>query len=1158
MSDVLGQKKSLKTQATLWVKWVREDTSSTDAPCVHVDKAFNSYMEILHAHDDISDVFDRMCNKIIEQIENPALPASGFTIDKILHMHVDFHELKLTRGSSYLPLPKNFSGKRSVINPHNEDDDKCFRWAIIAALNHDKIDNHPERISILKKHDKYNWDGLTFPMALNKIDLFERRNPDIAVHVLTKDEGEGIYMCRKSKHLDRKETVVLFLLCEGDKRHYIAVKNLSGVLSKANSKHKNKEYYCLNCLYGFQSEQKRDEHFEYCKNNDAAKIQLPKEGSTLTFTDGKFQLKAPFIMYADFEAFTKELPEDERKCGSSTEKVGKHVPTGFCCYSKYAHGEVPDPLNLYCGEDCVPRFVDHVVSEAKRLYNMFPQKAMDPLTDEERDGFNRARVCHICMEEFDDKDDIKVRDHCHFTGKFRGAAHQKCNLRYKVPNYIPVVFHNLSGYDAHLFIKELARKYGEDGMGVIAENKEKYISFSTDVKVGEYIDKNGETKDRKIQLRFIDSFRFMSSGLSSLADNLSDDQCKNLRKFFNGDEFNIMRRKGVYPYEYVNSFDRFNETELPSKDDFYSKLNMNGIIDADYAHAQKVWKDMKVENMGVYHDIYLKTDVLLLSDVFETFRETCLRNYDLDPAHFYTAPGLAWRACLKKTKVSLDLLSDMEMVMFIESGIRGGLCQAVHRYAKANNKYMGDEYNTSDGNCMDLFEQQEMAKTVPFVKRKLIELRYWLMKHVPRVIKVKTSKAYRAVKDKIIGLYEKVCWGPSVPKEEKQYTTKANTSESKEMNSYLQYLDANNLYGWAMIQKMPTGGFEWVDDVVSDFTPELISQLAVENGEKGYILEVDVSYPRELHDSHNDLPFMPERKIINGVEKLTPCLSDKKKYITHIRALDQALKHGLVLEKVHRVLRFDQSAWLKSYIDFNTDLRTKSTNDFEKDFFKLMNNSVFGKTMENQRRQKDIRLATKKEQYEKLVMKPNFKGSTWFSETLMGIEMSKIKIKMNKPIYLGLAILDLSKIVMYEFHYDYMRPKYGVDVKLCYMDTDSFVYHIKTDDFYKDIADDVALRFDTSGYDKKDGRPLPLGLNKKIIGLMKDELGGKGAVKKFDYPKYVWSPTGGWWCQPRNWKRNTAIAFIASALISIPIIKWGRENEIRYSHRLPKKEDVSS
>ena len=301
--------------------------------------------------------------------------------------------------------------------------------------------------------------------------------------------------------------------------------------------------------------------------------------------------------------------------------------------------------------------------------------------------------------------------------------------------------------------------------------------------------------------------------------------------------------------------------------------------------------------------------------------------------------------------------------------------------------------------------------------------------------------------------------------------------------NYLQYLDTNNLYGWAMSQPLPTGGFKW-----TKVKPEEISKLAkLEN--KGYLLEVDVKYPKELHDFHNDLPFMCKKLNINGVEKLVPNLFDKKKYVIHIGALDQALKHGLVLEKIHRAIEFDQSGWMKGYIDFNTQLRTKATNDFEKDFYKLMNNSVFGKTMESVRKHRNIKLVMSKEAYLKTVMKPNFKSEVLFGENLMGCEMGKVKVVMNKPVYLGQAILDLSKIIMYEFHYDYMVPKYGKKLDLCYMDTDSLIYNIETGDFYKDIADDVPARFDTSGY--LSNRPLPIGLNNKVIGLMKDELGGE-------------------------------------------------------------------
>ena len=418
------------------------------------------------------------------------------------------------------------------------------------------------------------------------------------------------------------------------------------------------------------------------------------------------------------------------------------------------------------------------------------------------------------------------------------------------------MFHNLSGYDAHLFIRELGAHTSD--MEIIAKNKEDYISFSIKVPVDSYIDKNGEEKDKLIEVRFIDSFKFMSSSLDSLTKNL----VRGGKKLFGFEDYSelqydLLTRKGVYPYEYINSWDRFNETQLPPIDAFYSNLNMSLISEEDYQHAQRVWKEFGIRDLGDYHDLYLRTDVVLLANVFEAFRDTCLRHYTLDPAHFYTSPGLAWHACLKCTGIRLELLTDPDLLLMFERGIRGGITQAVRKYTSANNKYMGDRFNPNED------------------------------------------------------------------------------------TTYPQYLDANNLYGWAMSQPLPTGGFKWVD-----VNPNKISELATRT-DKGYILKVDVSYSRELHNPHNDLPFMCERMEIKGVEKLVPNLRDKKNYVIHIQALNQVLQHGLRLDKVHRGIEFDQSPWLKTYIDFNTQLRTAAANDFEKDFFKLMNNSVFGKTMEN-------------------------------------------------------------------------------------------------------------------------------------------------------------------------------------------------------------------
>ena len=456
-----------------------------------------------------------------------------------------------------------------------------------------------------------------------------------------------------------------------------------------------------------------------------------------------------------------------------------------------------------------------------------------------------------------------------------------------------------------------------------------------------------------------------------------------------------MLRKGVYPYEYVDNWERFNETSFPSKKDFHSNLNMEDIDDIDYRHGNNVFKGFKLENLGDYHDLYVQIDTLLLADVFENFRDMCIKEYELDPTHFLSLPGLAWQAYLKKTNIELELLTDYDMLLMVEEGIRGGICHSIHQYAKANNKYMKN-YN--------------------------------------------------------------------------------NNEESP----YIQYLDANNLYGWAMSKKLSVNGFKWTDN--DEINEEFIKDYN-ENDNKGYILEVDVKYPKRLHELHSDLPFLSERMKIDKCNKLV------YNYVTHINSLKQALNHGLKLKKIHIVIEFNQKEWLKPYIDMNSELRKAAKNDFEKDLFKLMNNSVFGQTMENIRKHRDIKLVTTDKKRSKLVSEPNYYTINLTSEDLSIIEMKETKVKMNELIYLGLSILEISKILMYEFWYDYMKPKYGNNVKLCYMDTDSFIMNIKTNDFYEDIANDVENRFDTSNYEVN--RPLLMAKNNKVIGLMKDELGGK-------------------------------------------------------------------
>ena len=499
-------------------------------------------------------------------------------------------------------------------------------------------------------------------------------------------------------------------------------------------------------------------------------------------------------------------------------------------------------------------------------------------------------------------------------------------------------------------------------------------------------------------MTFIDSFSFMSQSLDHLSSNLSDDAFFHTRGAFpNDEEFRLIKRKGVYPYDYMDSFERFSEKSLPRIEDFYSILNDVNISESDYSHAKRVWNTFQIRDLGDYHDLYLRTDVLLLADVFENFRRTCLSYYGLDPCHYFSAPGLSWDALLKMTSVNLDLFSNIDMQLFIEKGMRGGISTITHRYAKANNKYMKD-------------------------------------------------------------------YDPEVE------------------SSYLMYLDANNLYGWAMSQSLPVGYFKWIDPAEYEDPEDFILENYTVDTRKGVILEVDLEYPHDLHDLHNDYPLAPEKILVTDdmlsnycknlkergnissgrVKKLVPNLLPKEKYVLHYRNLKLYLSLGLKLKKIHRVLEFTQRPWMKKYIDFNTEKRKMAKNSFEKDFFKLMNNSVFGKTMENLRKRSNIKLETDPDHLLKLTRQPMYVSSKIFDENLVGVQMKKVRLTLDKPSYVGFSILDLSKTLMYDFHYNYIRKKYP-DVKLLFTDTDSLVYHIKTEDVYEDLFADRHL-FDNSDY----------------------------------------------------------------------------------------------
>ena len=556
----------------------------------------------------------------------------------------------------------------------------------------------------------------------------------------------------------------LLLITKDEKKHYVLIKDFN-VFMYNQSKHKERKHFCMYCLQCFSSERILANHVNNCLTiNGAQAIDMPKQGENiLKFNNFHKQLPVPFVIYADFEAIMKKVQgckqseemENEKNKKSYTEAYQTHEDCGsaykvICCYDdKYSKD-----ICIYRGENTVYKFMENMLEEVEYCKAVIKKHFNKPLvmTEVDEQHFKTMDGCHICGDKYTDKD-VHIRDHCHITGKFRGSAHQECNLKLRIKPEnltIPAIFHNLRGYDSHFIMQqigEIAKKHaytnkkGEKqdlNINAIPSNMEKYMAFM----LGNH-------------LTFIDSFQFMSSSLDKLVSNLPKYDLIYISKVFKGERLNLMSQKGVYPYDFMDSFEKFNLTELPTKDQFYSILNDQHITNDEYDHAKKVWKTFTIKTMGEYHELYLGSDVLLLTNVFENFRKTFMQYYKLDPCRYFMSLGLSWDAMLKMANIKLELMTDIDMFQFIEKGMRGGVSYIANRYGNANNKYM------------------------------------------------------------------------------KEYNEKAPSK-------YIMYLDANNLYGWAMSQYLPTGNFKWMAD-------KEISKIDLgkykKDDRKGLIPEFDLEYP---------------------------------------------------------------------------------------------------------------------------------------------------------------------------------------------------------------------------------------------------------------------------------------------------------------------------
>lgn len=968
---------------------------------------------------DIKQGIDGVISNLKNQLDNLDRDQHYQKFVKILTFEMKVLKFTPTRGSSYIATPKFLASKGALINIKNEDN-MCFKYSVLCGLHHQEIERDHQRVTKYAQWaDELKFTGITFPVKaeVNTMRKFEELN-NLSVNVFIFNESTKAVnpLITSQKQVPEGRAVDLLLISNKTTTHYVCVKSLSRLLSTQYNASDDAKHFCRYCLHGFSSAELLQKHKDIgCAIFGEQKTVMPTEGKDdfVQFKNIMNKYKAPFAIYADFESILEPIEGPTNSPAESwTQMTHKHVPCGFCIYGVSNYDDIQFKPILYRGKDTITQFYSELGKLENKMIDALQRKKQIQdmsITPKQQAEVRTATHCHICEKKFQENE-VRVRDHDHISGNFRGIAHYDCNINLNWKNWkIPVFFHNLKNYDSHFIISEV-NKQSTGKVSVIANSSEKFVTFSYH------------------RLKFLDSCAFLSASLDSLVNNLKKGKSeaeiaqtfKHTRKVFGNDnQFKLVTQKGVYPYEHMVNFARFDETQLPAIEQFYSELCEEGIDDNEYKLAQTVWNEFGMRNMGDYHDLYLKTDVLLLADVFESFRNVSIDAYGLDPTHYVTLPSYAWDCMLKKTGIRLKLFTDPDMYIFTERSKRGGVSMIAHRYAKANNPNLSD--------------------------------------------------------------YDK-----------------------EKVKSFITYLDANNLYGWAMSEALPFDGFEWVE------SESFSLSTMCSDSETGYFVEVDLEYPEELHDLHSDLPVAPENIIVQDgqlsnwqtahkekldigkstVPKLIPNLNTKKNYVVHSRNLQCYIDLGLKVMKVHRVLKFKQKPWLKEYIDLNTSKRAQAKNDFEKDFYKLMNNAVFGKTMENLRGRCEFELVNCEKRFAKVAANPRLSGVSIIrpqSEEdigLVGMKLTKNEVMLNKPIYAGCAILDLSKVLMYDFHYGFIKEKYGSKAKLLFTDTDSLCYHIETEDLHKDFKANESL-FDFSDMPKE--HPLHSNANKKVIGKFKPE-----------------------------------------------------------------------
>lgn len=874
----------------------------------------SSYRHLCNA-EDIEEYFIEAAEEVATKSTEFNDLYSGWSIIKFVYAQLEIAKIDLCgNGGSYISLPPKILRKHACVNIKNFNDDKCFIYSFLCGYFFNVIPKnsrvYPQTYNNYIK--LFNTSTIQYPISLQQIKSFEKLNAEknfsLNIFILNKLTVEGpIY---KSK-VEKEKHINLLLIEENEKSHYVLVTNLSKLISSQINENSKRKFFCNGCLSFFA----RGDQLEFHRQSlcGEVKAKLPTKKPYIEFSNYSAKHIHPFVFISDWECILVKSPISQPI--ANTTRTQTHVPCSFAYKIKTT---VNDPyfdnIRLYRGEDCTDVYVDYMKKDVEYIHQHYFSKIapMELITDEIRLRLDAQTSCIICENLFS-SDDVRVVDHDHFTGCIVGMSHSSCNLRVIAPKNVIVYHHGSSGYDNHIVLLAFAkRKIGK--ITCIPKSTENFIGFSVFL----------ETSNNKtVEVRYLDSYRLLGQSLSALSDTLSS--CPEYNEYhethFPNQTFWHDHKKQFYCYSYFDSFDRFRETEFPPIEEFYESLTNTNISLENYNHAKEVYNALPVKNLGNYSDYYLIVDILLLYSILDNFRKTCMKNFGLDLAYSWTAPGYSFECCLNTIKMPISLCTDISMVQLISRNVRGGYTSVMKRYNSSNNKYMREGFNPE-----------------------------------------KSEKPVYNVFFDCVGMYTHV------------------------MSSFkLAYAD----YEW-----LEGDEFEYVKNNFLDISPE---------SEFGYLLLVSLSYPPELMKNHNGMPFFPHSMTIGKTKKLVTTFYDRENYLSHYLVLAQGIRAGVKLEKVTAIIKYRQSYWLKSYITKCADLRKHSANVFEKNVYKLLCNSIFGKFLQNCLDHRDIKLVTnwknrtKKTDAMKSLRNPKFRSFTIHNEDLVSIELQKSSVYYNRP-----------------------------------------------------------------------------------------------------------------------------------------------------------------